>query len=216
MRSRNVIALFSLAGFLAALPYACYSLWVNSLEQANFERHQYEQNFLLPDYSPVKADQDWARENIRLTKYANRQWLIFCLAFPSGITLALLIAVGLRWLPQVPIGRMLAALFPIYVAPWLVLFFCAISRFMLLLPMLVFAAYFVRWSAEIMASRRQRRFVLTLMIFSIVCFAFFIGMSALPGLPRGNSLPGAVTLVALQVLWAGKYGSALAVTDGPA
>ena len=65
----------SLPGFLAGLTYACYSLWVDSLYQANCRRHPCEQNFLLPDYDPVKAHQDRARENIRLTKYADRQWV---------------------------------------------------------------------------------------------------------------------------------------------
>ena len=213
MRTRNVVALFRLAGFLAALPYACYSLWVDSLIEANFRRHQYHQNFLLPDYNPVKSDQDWASENIRIKKYADRRWPIFCLAFPSGITLALLIAFGLRWIPRVPIGRMLAALFPIYVAPGLVLLFCAVSRFMLLVPMVVIAAYFFWWSAAIMTARRPRRFVLTLMILSVVCCSFFIGLSLIPWLPSGNPLPGTISLVALQVLWAGKYGGTLAVAD---
>jgi hypothetical protein len=130
--------------------------------------------------------------------------------------LALLIAFGLRWLPQIPIGRTLAVLFPIYVAPGLVLFFCVVSRFMLLVPMLVFAAYLLRRSAEIMTGRRPGRFVLTLMIFSMVCCAFFIGMPFIPGVQTGNPLPGAVSLVALQVPWAGKYGSTLAVVDGTA
>ena len=205
-----------MAGLLAGLTYACYSLWVDSLYEANFRRHQYQQNFLLPDYNPVKADQEWARESIRLTKYANRQWPIFCFAFPSGITLAPLIAFRLRWLPQIPIGRTLAALLPIYAARGLVLFFCAVSRFILLVPVLVFAAFLVRWSAEIMTGRRPRSFVLTLVIFSTVCCAFFIGMSLIPGVQSENPLPGAVSSVALQVLWAGKYGSALAVADGTA
>jgi hypothetical protein len=54
------------------------------------------------------------------------------------------------------------------------------------------------------------------MIFSTVCCAFFIGISLIPGVQRANPQPGAVSLVALQALWAGKYGSALAVGDGTA
>jgi hypothetical protein len=67
-----------------------------------------------------------------------------------------------------------------------------------------------------MTARRPRRFVLTLMIFSTVCCAFLIGISLIPGVQRANPQPGAVSLVALQVLWARKYGSALAVGDGTA
>jgi hypothetical protein len=111
---------------------------------------------------------------------------------------------------------MIAFGLPIYVAPGLILFFCALSQFMLLVPVNTSIAYLLRWSAEIMTARRPRRFVLTLMIFSTVCCAFFIGISLIPGVQSANPLPGAVSLVALQVLWAGKYGSALAVGDGTA
>jgi hypothetical protein len=111
--SAKILATFGLAVFLSALMYSGYSAWVDSLYLANSQRRAESDGFRLPGYNPVGADQVWAAENIRLSKYANRKWLLFCFSFPFAMTIALLISMGAGWLPRFPFPRVVGGLVPI-------------------------------------------------------------------------------------------------------
>jgi len=166
--SEKVLVIFVLAAFLSALIYSGYSAWVDSLDRANNEVRAENDNGLLPGYKPGKADQVWAAENIRLSKYADRARLLFYFSFPLAMTFALLISMGAGWVPRFPFLRVISALIPIYVIPWLLLLLLAFSRGLLLIPAVVLAAYLLRLSIEILTSFRPRRFVLSLVLLNVL------------------------------------------------
>jgi hypothetical protein len=205
----KVVVTFCLAGLLSACAFSSYSAWVSSRYEANYDRQRQGSNPLSHSYDQVAADRAWYKENIALTKYADRQWWILCLGFPVAMSMAMLIATLLGWLPRVGSSRVFGAHVLLYLAPSIVLFFSAISRFILLLPSLVAAAFLLRWSAEIFSARRPRNFVWALLISGTVISLLCLVLASLPRSGIGNRLPQTFFVVSLEVACAGLYGRAL-------
>jgi hypothetical protein len=205
----KVVATFCLAGLLSAWTFCSYSAWVDSLYKANSER----QRQMSPGHDPVAADRAWYAENISLTKYADRQWLILCLGFPVAMSLAMLIAILIGWLPRVPFPRILGALSPVYFAPALVFLFSSVSHLILLLPSLAAAAFLLRLSAEIFASRRPRKFILSLLISATICCLLWVFLVTRTRGRIGDSLPQTIFFIAMEMAWASFYGKALTGSD---
>ncbi len=212
--STKVLTLFCLAGLLSSLTYTSYSAWVSSLPKADAESHQMGLDDLRsPNYDPTKTYERWYAENIRLTKYYDRKWPIFCFSFPVAMSLALLIAAGAGWLQRVSAPIMFSALIPVYFAPGLVLALCAVSWFILLIPSLALAGYLLRWSVEIYTSHRPRRFVLTLLIASVCCSVLYLIAAAMLPLGR-DAFPSAIFIIAMEMIAAGLFGKALMPSSG--
>ncbi len=213
--SAKVVTIFCLAGLFSSFGYTSYSAWVGSLNKANSESHQMGlDDSLSPNYDPAKAYERWYAENIRFTKYYDREWPILCFSFPIVMNLALLIAVGAGWLPRVSVLRMFAALIPVYLAPGLVLALSAVSWFVLLIPALALAAYLLRLSVEIFTSRRPKRFVVTLLIAAGLCLLLCLITAAILGNGNGDSLAAAIFIIGTETIAAGLYGKSLTPPDG--
>ena len=204
-----MLVTFGLAAFLSATIYSGYSAWVDSLYLANSERRAESDDFRLPDYNPAKADQVWAAENIRLTKYADRKWPLFCFGFPLAMTFALLISRVAGWLPRVPFPRVMGALVPIYISPALLLVSYALSRGLLLIPAIALAAYLLKLSIAILTSHWPRRFVLTLVLVSVLCSLLYVAVASIA--TDRNAEPFAIGLfiIANEVVAAVLYAGAL-------
>jgi hypothetical protein len=212
--STKVLAIFCLAGLFSSLTYTSYSAWVSSLPKADAESHQMGLDDLRsPNYDPAKVYERRYAENIRLTKYYDRKWPIFCFSFPVAMSLALLIAAGAGWLQRVSAPVMFCALIPVYVAPGLVLALCAVSWFILLIPSLALAGYLLRWSVEIYTSHRPRRLVLTLLIASVCCSVLYLVTAAMLPLGR-DTFASAMFIIAMEMIAAGLYGKALTPSSG--
>ncbi len=166
-----------------------------------------------PNYDPAKAYERWYAENVRLTKYYDRKWPIFCFSFPVAMSLALLIATGAGWLHRVSAPVMFCALIPVYVAPGLVLALCAVSWFILLIPSLALAGYLLRLSVEIYTSHRPRRFVLTLLIASVCCSVLYLVTAAMLPLGR-DTFASAMFIIVMEMIAGGLYGKALTPSSG--
>ena len=206
--TRKVVAVFCLAGLVSGWAFSSYSAWVGSLYGANSARHLQGMNSMAPGYDPGAAQKEWYAENLRLTAYADRQWPIFCLGFSAAMTVAMLIAFMAEWLPREAAQRMFPALIPIYIAPVLLLFFTAVSWFLLLLPALALAAYLLTVSARILMSRPPRKLFRNFLISGAACFVLYFAMLAIAG-EKGSTASG-VFIIAMEVTWAGLYGKALA------
>jgi hypothetical protein len=196
--SAKTLVIFGLAAFLSA-----------SIYLANTERRAESDNFLLPGYNPAKADQVWAAENMRLSKYADRQWLLFCFSFPLAMTFALLISRGAGWLPRFPFPRVIGAMIPIYVSPGLLLVLCALSRGLLLIPAVALAAYLLRLSIAILTSHLPRRFVLSLVLVNVLCSLLYVAAANIARDRSAEPLAIGLFIIANKVVAAVLYAKAL-------
>lgn len=207
--STRVLAIFSLAAFLLASISSCCSAWLGSLSRANQERRAESDNSLSPGYHPGKADEIWEAENIRISKYADRFRPIFYLSFPVALNLALVVALGAGWLPRFSVPRMFAAMIPVYLAPGLVILLSGLSWGLLLIPTLALAAYLMRWSVEILTSRRPQRFVLTLLISIVLCSLLYVVVGTIFGDRNGEPIASAIFIITMEMTAAGLYGKSL-------
>lgn len=205
----KVLVIFGIAVFLSASIYSGYSAWVDSLYLANNERRAESDNFLLPGYNPAKADQIWAAENIRLSKYADRKWPLLCFSFPLAMTFALLISMGAGWLPRFPFPRVLGALLPIYVSPGLVLVLNALSRGLLLIPAVALTAYLLRLSIAILTSFWPRRFVLSLVVVNVLCSLLYVAAANIASGRSAEPYAIGLFIVSNEVVAAVLYAKAL-------
>ena len=114
----RVAVLFTLAGFIAAYVCSAYSVWVKNLYTANNQQARVARCVQACEANrdpgvdcisacEVSAHEAWYGENIRLTKYADRQWWIWGLAFPVSMALAVFVSMSLGWMPRLDSSRVI-------------------------------------------------------------------------------------------------------------
>lgn len=206
--SAKVLAIFGLAAFLSGSIYSDYSAWVDSLYRANNEIKAESEAFLSPSHNRATAEQVWDAENVRLGKYSDRNRLLFCFSFPLAMTFALLISWGAGWLPRFPFPRVIGALIPIYVIPWLLLALVAVSRGLLLIPAVILAAYLLIFSIAVLTPHRPRRFVLSLVLFTLFCSFLYMEAGGMLG-KSAEPFAQALFIIANEVGAAVLYAKAL-------
>lgn len=213
--SKKALVVFGLAAFLSALTYSCYDAWVDSFYRANNERRTESDHSSWSGYNPARTDQIWQTENMRIIREVDHTLPVLCLSFPLAISFALLIATGAGWLPRFPFSRMVAALIPIYLAPPLVLFVCAVSRCLLLILGLALAACLLRLSVAILTSHWPRRFVLKLVIATVVCSRLYLAAAVIIGNRNAEPFAKGMFLIATEVIAAVLYAKSLMVHFSP-
>ena len=208
----KVVLTFVIAGLISGWIFSSYSAWAQSLYSANTaQRWQYDDP-LRGSYNPSMGYEIWYAENVRLTKYADRQWTILYFGFPLALTIATFVCMAAGWLPQLSFGRALPALLLVFGAIAAVFFLAVISRMLLSLPAMILAAYLLVRSVEIATSRTPPRLLLCFCLSLLACSVLgtlivVLGTSAKLGIAPG--------LCAIEMSWAALYGRSLAF-EGPA
>lgn len=221
----KVVAIFCLAGFLSAGTFISYSDWIHSQYEANEARYQRDSVYGYAD-TVRNAQSVWAAEKGRIAQYAGRGWLIFFLGFPVGITLALLISIGTRWLPRTLVPGMLPGLILPYVGSAmalvsLMLFAQIFGPYLWVLgivPALIVYASFLSFSAMLLTSRWPWKFFHAIWISGVIWPAILWITPAklephLTWVQWLTWLQGHF-LVLMEMTWAGMYGKVL--TDSAA
>ena len=207
----KVVLTFLLAGFVSSWAYHSYSNWVESLYSANSTRH-----LQMESYNPSGAFQMWYAQNVRLTKYADRQWFILCLGFPLALTLATFVSMGAGWLPGLSFQKALPALLPTYFAPAIVFFVSAISR-MLLLPIgMIFAAFVLVSSMKLATSRKPEGLLRNLLIAGTGAIVLLFFLFSRQKSTVSDAGPANAFLYVVEGSWAALYGRSLATPAPPA
>jgi hypothetical protein len=201
----KVVLTFLLAGFVSSWAYHSYSNWVESLYSANSTRH-----LQMESYNPSGAFQMWYAQNVRLTKYADRQWFILCLGFPLGLTLATFVSMGAGWLPGLSFQKALPALLPTYFAPAIVFFVSAIS-YMILLPVgMIFAAFVLVSSVKLATSCKPDRLLRNLLIAGTGAIVLLFFLFSRQKSTVSDAGPANAFLYVVECSWAALYGRSLA------
>jgi hypothetical protein len=219
----RVVAIFCLAGFLSAGTFISYSDWVDSLSEANEARYQRDSVYGYAN-TVRNAQSVWVAEKGRIAQYAGRGLLIFFLGFPVGITLALLISIGTRWLPRTLVPGMLPGVILLFVGSalaWatLILFAQLFGPYLWVLsivPALTVYGSFLTLSAMILTSRWPWKLFHAIWISIIICPAL-VALSLITLAKLDPQLTGLQWLtwvqghffIPMEVTWAGMYGKSL-------
>jgi hypothetical protein len=196
----KAVALFGFAGFLSAYTFASYSARVSDLYKALPSQN-------VPGADPVAAYNNWYRANLALTPYADRQWGIFLFAFPTAMSLAMILARVFGWLGHLEIGNMVAGVIPAYFAAGPALLLTAVAL-PLAVPGMLIAASLLALSLRIATSSWSTKLFLSLLLSGAASITVFLALAA--GRPRSDA-PTAVFLITLEALWGAIFGMWLAV-----
>ena len=204
-RTRLIVAVFSLAGYLSAQVYISYSSWLDGKVKALHEKYAPGMYGGTDTHSESEAFKSFYSAQSAMDKYAVRKWEILSFEFPIALTLAFLLARLAGWLGHVnSLGQGAAGLMIVYLIPGPVLFLSGVSWFLLTIPCLAVAALVLALSLKIITSRWSSK----------LFFAFLLScaFSCLWGWSQSNTdMAWNVFFISLQVMWAGIFGIGLAV-----
>lgn len=206
----KVVLIFVIAGLISGWSFGSYSAWVQSLYAANSAQRSQYSDPLRGNYDPARGYQVWYAENVRLTKYADRQWTILCLGFPMALTLATFVCMAAGWLPRLEFGRIIPALLIVYGATVAVLFLTAVSRVILSLPGLILMAFLLARSVELATTRKSPRLLAKLCVALLACCLLWLLIAVYQSADSHSTAASSVFLCAIEISWAALYGKSLA------
>jgi hypothetical protein len=122
----GVAVLFALAGLLSAYVGSSYSAWVAKLFAENSQSVRLKACYQDCEAHKTRAEcmgtceeiaeEGWYQGNLALTTYADRQWWIWGLSFPVALTVAILLGLGLHWLPAIEASHLVAGLVMLFLS----------------------------------------------------------------------------------------------------
>jgi hypothetical protein len=217
-----VAIVFTLAGFASTYSASAYSAWVKSLYAANnqlarvskctqdCEATNHDGHFACVVTCEVSAHEAWYRENIALTKYADRQWWLWGLGFPVAMIAAILVSVVSGQLPSVELSGFIGGSIILFVASAIVAILTIVLQPLAFLPASIAYAYLLARSSAVMTGSNHgpigkfRRPVFRLLLISIPG-------GAVLGLVITLALRGFSWFAGIEVAWGLVFGASLAL-----
>ena len=217
-----VAIVFTLAGFVSAYAGSAYSAWVKSLYAANSQLARvskciqdceatiHDRHFDCVGTCEVSAREAWYRENIALSKYADRQWWLWGLGFPVAMIAAIFVSMVSGHLPSVDLSGFVEGSIILFVASAIVAMLMIVLQQLAFLPASIAYAYLLaRTSAAMTGSNRAPTEKFRRPVFRLL----------LIGIPAGVVLGLVITLVlpsfswfaGIEVAWGLVFGASLAL-----
>jgi hypothetical protein len=218
-----VAIIFTLAGFASGYSGSAYSAWVKSLYAANNELARvskctqdceamtiHDRHFDCVVTCEVSAHEAWYRENIALTRYADRQWWLWGLGFPVAMIAAIFVSVVSGQLPSVELSGFIGGSIILFVASAIVTILTIVLQPLAFLPASIAYAYLLARSSAVMTGsnhgpkRKFRRPVFRLLLISIPA-------GAVLGLVITLALRSFSWFAGIEVAWGLVFGASLAL-----
>lgn len=217
-----VAIVFTLAGFASAYAGSAYSAWVRSLYAANnqlaraskctqdCEATTHDPHFDCVGTCEVSAHEAWYRENIALTKYADRQWWLWGLGFPVAMIAAIFVSVVSGQLPSVDLFGLIEGSIILFIASAMAAVLMMVLQPLAFLPASIAYAYLLARSSAVMTggnhgpTEKFRRPVFRLLLISIPA-GMVLGLVITPALRNFSWFAG------IEMAWGLVYGASLAL-----
>ena len=217
-----VAVVFTLAGFGSGYAGSSYSAWVKSLYAANNQLARVskctqdceatidDRHFDCVGTCEVSAHDAWYRQNIALTKYADRQWWLWGLGFPVAMIATILVSMVSGQLPSVGLSGFVEGSMILFIASAIVAMLMIVLQPLAFLPASITYAYLLtRTSAVMTGSNRAplknfRRPVFRLLLIGIPA-------GAVLGLVITLALRSFSWFAGIEVAWGLIFGASLAL-----
>jgi len=217
-----VAIVFTLAGFASAYAGSAYSAWVKSLYAANsqlarvskciqdWEATIHDRHFDYVGTCEVSAREAWYRENIALSKYADRQWWLWGLGFPVAMIAAIFVSMVSGQLPSVDLSGFVEGSIILFVASAILAMLMIVLQQLAFLPASIAYAYLLaRTSAAMTGSNRAPTEKFRRLLFRLLLIGIPAGVVL--GLVITLALPSFLWFAGIEVAWGLVFGTSLAL-----
>ena len=217
-----VAIVFTLAGFASAYAGSAYSAWVKSLYAANSQLARaskciqdcegtiHDRHFDCVGTCEVSSHEAWYRENIALSKYADRQWWLWGLGFPVAMIAAIFVSMVSAQMPSVDLSGFVEGSIILFVASAIVAMLMIVLQQDAFLPASILCAYLLaRTSAAMTGSNRAPTEKFRPPVFRLLLIGIPAGVVL--GLVITLALPSFSRFAGIEVAWGLVFGASLAL-----